>query len=138
MATIDPQQHLKRKRRWLVPAVLGTIVLVSGIGCLLFWPSSLSLESVRAIYERLDKRTTKDDLVNLLGRPSLGHIDGESTCYIWQFTRQSFNSVEILNIAMLKGRLGDPPIITTGEDTVTGGEAWDFCLRLLKRRLGWK
>lgn len=58
-----PQQHLRRKRRWLVPVVIGTVLLLLlGVvaGLVMSSSASLTIDEAESLFDRLTKKDGVD------------------------------------------------------------------------------
>jgi len=116
----------------MIPLLLVVIVVALGLTS-----SGVTIEEATAIYERMDKKSTKAQVERLLGKPFCQgtSLDGNKT-YTWLFVRQSLNSIEWFGVLLYTQNEEKDCTLTSVDGTVTGGDAWRFRWLLLKQRLG--
>lgn len=150
LTEVDLQTRHRRKRRWLVGVVLGLLLLLLGVGILLalsLSPSAMSIENAQSVFEQLGNvrpklgeqviigtRKSQVELEALLGKPH--RIDQSRPR--WHFVRQSWNTVEWLEISVISMPNNDMTYLGHFGGTLTGRDAWNYRWNLLKERFGAK
>lgn len=131
-------ERRRSRRRWIIPVSLATVgLLLALIVAVLFLTSSAkTIEEATAIYERMDKKSTRAQVEKLLGSP-LYHenLDGNKT-YIWLYVRQTWNSAECFGVLLHTQNEEKDFALSSIDGIVTGWDAWKFRWFLLKARLG--
>ncbi|MFT3881280.1 MAG: hypothetical protein QM703_16650 [Gemmatales bacterium] len=141
VTTLSDAQLLARRyhrRRWIIPLSLAMIPLLLAliVVALLLSSSGITIEEATAIYERMDKKSTRAQVERQLGRPfSQRTLEGNKT-YTWLFVRQSLNSVEFFAVLLYTQNEEKDCQLSFVDGTVQGWVAWRFRWALLKQRLG--
>lgn len=134
------QARHKRKRRWIIRASVAALFLLLAVilVALALTTSALTIEEAKALYARLNNKSTRSEVENVMGRPLIERTDdGETTC-TWIFVKSSFDQVEWFGIFVSSRHDGKGHQLHCYEETLKGWDAWTFRWKLLQARLGIK